>query len=226
MLSSVECVADLRCRPSASVALNASTSCCAGDSLQSPSIRLRSFSITHNLQRPRCKQSLRFKQPELEWRRLHAFQGFVSMNQVANVTRPESTSKVAVHRSRGARKGPVTCGLMPIDPWNPSMQVDSQSIASQLFAASLLPYLGFLYHLTRSKTAPKLTLFGFYFLLVFVGATSEQLLQLAWTLQHPVSVMERQAWPTPGDTFRVQMSHHRSLLQALVCIAAKPLRSI
>ncbi len=36
---------------------------------------------------------------------------------------------------------------------------------------SLFPYLGFLYHLTKSGKAPKLTLFGFYFLLAFVGAT-------------------------------------------------------
>ncbi|XP_020581888.1 uncharacterized protein LOC110025644 [Phalaenopsis equestris] len=63
----------------------------------------------------------------------------------------------------------VLCGLLPTDPWSPT--VDSQSIASQLFAISLFPYLGFLYYITRSKTAPKLTLFGFYFLLAFVGAT-------------------------------------------------------
>jgi hypothetical protein len=47
----------------------------------------------------------------------------------------------------------------------------AQSIAPQLFAMSLFPYLGFLYHLTKSGKAPKLTLFGFYFLLAFVGAT-------------------------------------------------------
>ncbi|KAI4364679.1 hypothetical protein MLD38_020736 [Melastoma candidum] len=57
----------------------------------------------------------------------------------------------------------------PVDPWAPS--VDSQSIASQLFAFSLFPYLGFLYFITRSRTSPPLTLFGFYFLLAFVGAT-------------------------------------------------------
>lgn len=57
-----------------------------------------------------------------------------------------------------------------MDPWSPG-GIDSQSIASSLFAVSLFPYLGFLYHLTKSKTAPKLTLFGFYFLLAFVGAT-------------------------------------------------------
>jgi hypothetical protein len=65
------------------------------------------------------------------------------------------------------RAAAVRCGLLP---------VDSQSIASQLFAASLFPYLGFLYFVTRSKTAPGLTLFGFYFLLAFVGATSTRCL--------------------------------------------------
>ncbi|CAN1778621.1 hypothetical protein LINPERHAP1_LOCUS14448 [Linum perenne] len=51
--------------------------------------------------------------------------------------------------------------------------MDSQSMAYQLFGLSLLPYIGFLYFITKSKTAPSLTLFGFYFLLVFVAATSE-----------------------------------------------------
>lgn len=64
----------------------------------------------------------------------------------------------------------VVAGFLPVDPWAPN--TDQQSVASSLFAASLFPYLGFLYHLTKSKTAPKLTLFGFYFLLAFVGATS------------------------------------------------------
>ncbi|KAM0938456.1 hypothetical protein DsansV1_C23g0178411 [Dioscorea sansibarensis] len=63
----------------------------------------------------------------------------------------------------------VVCALLPVDPWAPS--IDSQSIASQLFAFSLFPYLGFLYFITKSKTSPRLTLFGFYFLLAFVGAT-------------------------------------------------------
>ncbi|KAH7651579.1 hypothetical protein IHE45_20G067000 [Dioscorea alata] len=67
----------------------------------------------------------------------------------------------------------VVCALLPVDPWAPS--VDSQSIASQLFAFSLFPYLGFLYFITKSKTSPGLTLFGFYFLLAFVGATSNSI---------------------------------------------------
>uniref|UniRef100_A0A5B6YQK4 Putative 1-acyl-sn-glycerol-3-phosphate acyltransferase delta isoform 1 n=1 Tax=Davidia involucrata TaxID=16924 RepID=A0A5B6YQK4_DAVIN len=68
------------------------------------------------------------------------------------------------------RKGGIVSGLLfPVDPWAPN--IDSQSIASQLFAISLFPYIGFLYFITKSKSAPKLTLFGFYFLLAFVGAT-------------------------------------------------------
>lgn len=70
-------------------------------------------------------------------------------------------------------------GMFPVDPWAPT--IDSQSIASQLFAVSLFPYIGFLYFLTKSKSAPKLTLFGFYFLLAFVGATSKfTLFQRLW----------------------------------------------
>ncbi|KAJ9555828.1 hypothetical protein OSB04_010442 [Centaurea solstitialis] len=66
----------------------------------------------------------------------------------------------------------VVNGLpFPVDPWSPT--IDSQSIASQLFAFSLFPYIGFLYFITRSNSAPKLTLFGFYFLLAFVGATTK-----------------------------------------------------
>jgi Protein of unknown function (DUF3593) len=40
-----------------------------------------------------------------------------------------------------------------------------------LFALSLFPYLAFLYFLHKSGKAPKLALFGFYFLLVFVAVT-------------------------------------------------------
>ncbi|KAM0861669.1 hypothetical protein ACQ4PT_045725 [Festuca glaucescens] len=82
--------------------------------------------------------------------------------------------RVRISRRRAPtsrRSAVVRCGLLPVDPWAPTM--DSQSIASQLFAVSLFPYLGFLYFMTRSKTAPGLTLFGFYFLLAFVGATTK-----------------------------------------------------
>ncbi|XP_057864526.1 uncharacterized protein LOC131072404 isoform X2 [Cryptomeria japonica] len=70
-------------------------------------------------------------------------------------------------RRKHIMKKPPRAVMM--DPWAPSM--DSQSIASQLFAVSLFPYLGFLYYITKSKSAPPLTQFGFYFLLAFVGAT-------------------------------------------------------
>jgi predicted neutral ceramidase superfamily lipid hydrolase len=56
----------------------------------------------------------------------------------------------------------------------------SQSLASQLFAASLFPYLAFLFFLTRSGKAPRLTLVGFYFLLAFVGATIPAGIYGAW----------------------------------------------
>ena len=39
------------------------------------------------------------------------------------------------------------------------------------FGTSIVPYSVFLYFLQKSKQAPPLLLFGFYFLLVFVFAT-------------------------------------------------------
>ncbi|KAL4538584.1 hypothetical protein Ndes2526B_g03120 [Nannochloris sp. 'desiccata'] len=57
--------------------------------------------------------------------------------------------------------------------WGTSIDVETlnQTLPQNLFAISLFPYIGFLYHLTKSKKAPPMTLFGFYFLLVFVFAT-------------------------------------------------------
>ncbi len=40
-----------------------------------------------------------------------------------------------------------------------------------LFAVSLLPYLGFLWFLTRSGQAPRLALIGFYLTLLFIAVT-------------------------------------------------------
>lgn len=40
-----------------------------------------------------------------------------------------------------------------------------------LFALSLFPYLGFLWFMTRTQDTPKMALFGFYALLVFVAVT-------------------------------------------------------
>ncbi|HBW29391.1 DUF3593 domain-containing protein [Nostoc sp. PCC 7120 = FACHB-418] len=40
-----------------------------------------------------------------------------------------------------------------------------------LFALSLFPYLGFLWFIHRSQLMPRLSLYGFYGTLVFVGVT-------------------------------------------------------
>ncbi|KAH7280354.1 hypothetical protein KP509_37G063300 [Ceratopteris richardii] len=92
--------------------------------------------------------------------------------------RKKKNSVVAVSVTEllhGDRETVVALLLQIVDPWAPNVaggiNLNSQSLASQLFAASLFPYLGFLYHITRSNSCPKLTLFGFYFLLVFVAAT-------------------------------------------------------
>jgi hypothetical protein len=93
-------------------------------------------------------------------------------NPIKNPSRKSRESKCYREKMVGKRRGEIVCwALLPVDPWAPN--IDSESIASQLFAFSLFPYLGFLYFITKSKSAPKLTLFGFYFLLAFVGATSE-----------------------------------------------------
>jgi hypothetical protein len=70
--------------------------------------------------------------------------------------------------SRPRTRRPSTAAPPP-PPLPPQSLLDA--LPSNLFAFSIIPYAGFLYHLTRSKQAPPLTLFGFYFLLVFVFAT-------------------------------------------------------
>ncbi|CAN6864689.1 unnamed protein product [Brassica oleracea var. botrytis] len=97
----------------------------------------------------------------------------ISRNKSFFLHLTETKEKRRRRRGEGGRVS-IVCdagGMFPVDPWAPT--IDSQSIASQLFAVSLFPYIGFLYFLTKSKTAPKLTLFGFYFLLAFVGATTK-----------------------------------------------------
>ncbi|KAG9448411.1 hypothetical protein H6P81_014539 [Aristolochia fimbriata] len=94
---------------------------------------------------------------------------FTSRNRRSNRSSSSSSSPSSSSSSSSSTRPVAVYAFLPVDPWAPS--VDSQSIASQLFAFSLFPYLGFLYFITKSKSAPKLTLFGFYFLLAFVGAT-------------------------------------------------------
>ncbi|CAD7697052.1 unnamed protein product [Ostreobium quekettii] len=74
------------------------------------------------------------------------------------------SAAVAREKGRGGLRA------LPFDTaWAPN--VSTESLAPGLFAFSIVPYAGFLYHLTRSKQAPPVMLFGFYFLLVFVGVT-------------------------------------------------------
>ena len=53
--------------------------------------------------------------------------------------------------------------------WAPNL--NATSLAPQIFAFSIFPYIGFLYHLVKSEKYPRLTQIGFFFLLVFVFAT-------------------------------------------------------
>ncbi|KAL1569167.1 hypothetical protein AAHA92_00678 [Salvia divinorum] len=84
-------------------------------------------------------------------------------------SQPHQTAKGRITSPRYGNA--IVCsGIMfPIVSWA-AADVDSPAIASQLSAFSLLPYMGFLYFITKSKSAPPLTLFGFYFLLTFVSA--------------------------------------------------------
>ena len=58
--------------------------------------------------------------------------------------------------------------LSAIDPTDSHFMMISKET---LFAASLFPYLGFLYFLTKSGKTPRLALIGFYLLLLFVAIT-------------------------------------------------------
>ncbi|QUY41556.1 DUF3593 domain-containing protein [Acaryochloris sp. 'Moss Beach'] len=46
------------------------------------------------------------------------------------------------------------------------------ALKDALFAVSLIPYLGFLWFLTRSGQAPRLALIGFYLTLLFIAVTA------------------------------------------------------
>jgi hypothetical protein len=63
--------------------------------------------------------------------------------------------------------------ISSVNAWSVSgSTLGATDVASCLFAVSLLPYLSFLYFLSRPQTeTPRLGFFGFAFLLVFVFAT-------------------------------------------------------
>ena len=78
------------------------------------------------------------------------------------------------HGARHPLRSPSPPRVNPFDlAWGTSLpsDIDPQQLAANLFAFSIVPYAGFLFHLHRSRATPKLTLFGFYFLLVFVFGT-------------------------------------------------------
>ncbi|KAL4857285.1 hypothetical protein ACK3TF_002575 [Chlorella vulgaris] len=99
--------------------------------------------------------------------------GLVASGQRSSVHTATAAGRRATHRhSQQQRLQP--CRVTPFDQaWGTTLNVDSliDTLPQNLFALSLFPYIGFLYHLHRSKQAPPLTLFGFYFLLAFVFAT-------------------------------------------------------
>jgi len=88
---------------------------------------------------------------------------------------PGSAATAASSRLRRRPKQRVRETQAMLDPWSPGGQ---EILGSQLFAASLFPYLGFLWTLNQARTKyPESTgvttqlVFAFTFLLVFVFAT-------------------------------------------------------
>lgn len=63
--------------------------------------------------------------------------------------------------------------LQNVNAWSVNGKtINSSDLTSNLFAVSLVPYLIFLYFISRPQTkTPQLSIIGFFFLLVFVGAT-------------------------------------------------------
>lgn len=89
---------------------------------------------------------------------------------------PAVASAVAAQLSAAVAAAPPVDALAPLllaftDPWSISAAT-ADAVAAQLFAASLFPYLAFLYYLSRPEAGcPKGAFRGFAFLLVFVFAT-------------------------------------------------------
>ena len=87
------------------------------------------------------------------------------------------------HGARHPLRSPSPPRVNPFDlAWGTSLpsDIDPQQLAANLFAFSIVPYAGFLFHLHRSRATPKLTLFGFYFLLVFVFGTIPAIYLFGW----------------------------------------------
>jgi hypothetical protein len=79
---------------------------------------------------------------------------------------------VQARRKLLTRENPVLTGGMLMNPLLVPVLAHTFSVSKEtLFAASLFPYLGFLWFLTRSPQTPRLALWGFYGTLVFVAIT-------------------------------------------------------
>lgn len=90
---------------------------------------------------------------------------------VSSFTGLRIRSRTRLKVEKSARHVTRLAPKMIVDPWSVSPEA-VDAIAAQFFAASLFPYLGFLYFLGRGEVeCPKLANFGFRFLLVFVFAT-------------------------------------------------------
>ncbi|PSC72193.1 1-acyl-sn-glycerol-3-phosphate acyltransferase delta isoform 1 [Micractinium conductrix] len=80
----------------------------------------------------------------------------------------------ALRRTQQQQQHSRPVRVSPLDQaWGTALDSSTlwDTLPQNLFAVSIIPYTGFLYHLHRSKQAPPMTLFGFYFLLAFVFAT-------------------------------------------------------
>ena len=73
-----------------------------------------------------------------------------------------------------------------------------------LFAVSLFPYLGFLWFLTRSQLAPRLSLIGFYLLLLFVIVTIPAGIYTEKVLQESLANVD---WIHGGAEFFLTLSN-------------------
>jgi len=110
---------------------------------------------------------------------------------------PHHSISLPVHRPRPARLGAGAGAAMQaegivlaagvVDAVQAQLSaLTLDDIAGGLFAVSLFPYLGFLYHLGRPENkTPELGLFGFKFLLAFVAAstTCTAALSPSWPLR-------------------------------------------
>ncbi|GAB4819059.1 hypothetical protein N2152v2_006105 [Parachlorella kessleri] len=105
------------------------------------------------------------------WRFLqHSKRPFTTTQQSWGRWRP-----APLQQQGAAARLAVTKSSLFTEAWGTNSPEELQTLAttvsSNLFAFSIIPYAGFLYYLTKSKAAPPLMLFGWYFLLAFVAVS-------------------------------------------------------